>query len=47
MAATILQVPPGFCVVAMTPLGYPDENPEIKPREELPEIVSYDKFGLK
>ena len=47
MAATILQVPPGFCVVAMTPLGYPDESPEIKPRKELSEFVSYDKFGIK
>jgi nitroreductase len=24
-AETILGVPPGFCVVAMTPLGYPDQ----------------------
>jgi len=46
-AASILQVPPGFCVVAMTPLGYPDEEPEIRPRKELPEIVFYDKFGLE
>jgi len=46
-AASILQVPPGFCVVAMTPLGYPEVKPEVKPREELSEIVFYDKFGLK
>ena len=45
--ASILQVPQGFCVVAMTPLGYPDESPEIKLRKELSEIVSHDKFGLK
>jgi len=46
-AATILGVPQGFCVVEMTPLGYPDEEPPIRPRQELSEIVSYDKYGLK
>jgi nitroreductase len=42
--ATILGVPQGFCVVAMTPLGYPDEEPPARPRKELSEIVFYDKF---
>jgi len=46
-AATILEVPQGFCVVSMTPLGYPDEEPPIRPRKELSEIVFYDKFGLQ
>ena len=46
-AATILGVPEGFCVVSMTPLGYPDEEPPIRPRKELSEIVFYDKYGLK
>ena len=41
----ILEVPQGFCVVEMTPLGYPDESPEIIKRKELPEIVFYNKFG--
>lgn len=45
--AAILEVPPGFCVVEMTPLGYPDEEVEAKKRKELSEVVSYDKFGLK
>ena len=44
-AASILGVPEGFCVVAMTPLGYPLEEPPVRPRKELPEIVFYDKFG--
>jgi len=44
-AAKILGVPEGFAVVAMTPLGYPDEEPKIRPRKELAEIVFYDKFG--
>jgi nitroreductase len=43
-AAAILQVPPGFCVVEMTPLGYPDEKPPLRPRKELSEIVFH--FGL-
>jgi len=41
----VLEVPEGFCVVAMTPLGYPVEDPEVRPRKELSEIVFYDKFG--
>jgi nitroreductase len=44
-AASILQVPEGFCVVSMTPLGYPEGEPRTTPRKELTEIVSYDKFG--
>jgi nitroreductase len=45
--AEILGVPEGFAVVAMTPLGYPDESPNPRPRKELNEIVSYDKFGTE
>ena len=41
----ILAVPEGFSVVEMTPLGFPDESPETKPRKELSEIVFHDKFG--
>jgi len=44
-AAEILDVPEGFCVVSMTPLGYPDEQPAVRPRKELSEIVFYDRFG--
>ncbi|MFC2013692.1 nitroreductase family protein [Chloroflexota bacterium] len=46
---SILDVPEGFCVVEMTPLGYPEVEPEVKPRKrkELSEIASYDKFDLK
>jgi nitroreductase len=43
--AEILGVPEGYAVVAMTPLGYPDEKPNPRPRKELAEIVFYDKFG--
>jgi nitroreductase len=41
----ILGVPPGFCVVSITPLGYPDQEPSPRPRKELSEIVFYDKYG--
>jgi len=44
--AGILGVPEGFCVVSMTPLGYPDQEPKPRPRKELSEIIFYDKFGL-
>lgn len=45
--ASILGIPEGFCVVVMTPLGYPDQEPKVRPRQELPEIVFYDKYGVK
>ena len=44
-AAAILSVPEGYEVVAITPLGYPDEVKEARPRKELNEIVHYDKWG--
>ena len=44
--AEILGVPAGFSVVAMTPLGYPVEDPEVRPRKELSEIVFNDRFGF-
>jgi nitroreductase len=43
--AEILGVPEGFVVVSMTPLGYPDEAPNPRPRKELSEIVFHDRFG--
>ena len=46
-AAAILEVPPGFCVVEMTPLGYPEGQPKVRPRKELAEIVFHDKYGLE
>ena len=46
-AANILEVPQGYCVVEMTPLGYPDQIRDPRPRKELSEIVFYDKWGIK
>ena len=43
--ATTLNVPDGYCVVALTPLGYPERQPNPRPRKELAEIVFYEKFG--
>ncbi len=43
-AESILGVPEGFCVVEMTPLGYPEGEATVRPRKELSEIVFYDKW---
>lgn len=40
----VLDIPKGVRVVAITPLGYPDESPASRPRRELDEIISYDKY---
>jgi len=45
--AKILDLPQGHCAVAMTPLGYPDQVRDPRPRKELSEIVWYDKWGNK
>ena len=43
--ASFLNIPEGYSIVAMTPLGYPDQHPKPRPRKELAEIVYYEKFG--
>jgi nitroreductase len=43
-AAAVLKVPAGFVVVAFTPLGYPDEAPNARPRKELKDIVHQNTF---
>lgn len=45
-AADVLGLPEGFCVVAMTPLGYPDQEPGPRPRKELAELVFHDKYEV-
>ena len=44
--ADILEIPQGYCVVEMTPLGYPDQVRALRPRKELTEIVFYNRFGV-
>jgi nitroreductase len=39
-----LGVPENIRVVASTPLGYPDESPDPRPRKSLDEIVSYNGY---
>jgi nitroreductase len=40
----ILDVPDQVRIVAMTPLGYPDEVPTGRPRKDMSEVVCFDKF---
>jgi len=40
----VLDVPEKVRVVALTPVGYPNDNGRDKPRKNLEEIVSYNKF---
>ena len=46
-ASQILGIPEGACVVAMTPLGYPDQQRNPTPRKELDEIVFHERFGQR
>jgi nitroreductase len=41
----ILNIPESVRVVAMTPLGYPDEPPSKKSRKRLDQIVCFEKYG--
>lgn len=40
----ILDVPAGARVIAMTPLGYPAEKPEARPRKSFDEVVGFEKW---
>jgi nitroreductase len=44
-AAEILEVPAGFTVATMTPLGFPAREGQISPRKELSESIYKDKFS--
>ncbi len=44
-ANEILEVPEGFCVVTMTPVGFAAQEGRTPSRKELSEIVFQDKFG--
>jgi len=43
-AGEVLHIPAGWAVVALTPLGYPDEAPKARPRKALQEITHVDRF---
>jgi nitroreductase len=40
----ILGIPSHVRVVAVTPLGYPAQEPDAKPRKSLEEIVAYERY---
>jgi nitroreductase len=42
--ARILEVPAGFCVVTMTPLGIPDHKGQVSPRKQLSDVLYKEKF---
>jgi nitroreductase len=44
-AGQILEVPSGYCVVAMTPLGFPDRKGQVSPRKQLSSVVYQEKFA--
>lgn len=44
--AEMLAVPQGYSVVSLTPLGYPAEIKDARPRKELSEIVFYEKWSV-
>lgn len=41
---TLLKIPEEVRVLALTPLGYPDEEPKARGRKSLDEIVCYDRY---
>jgi nitroreductase len=41
----LLNIPPEVRVVALLPLGYPDESPHPRPRKEIGEIVAFESWG--
>jgi len=43
----LLGIPDNFKVVAVIPIGVPDETPKPKERKSLDAIVSWEKYGLK
>jgi nitroreductase len=44
-AGKILEVPAGYCVVTMTPLGFPDRKGQVSPRKQLSSVIYKEKFG--
>jgi nitroreductase len=45
--ASILEIPANVHVVELIPLGYPEYQPNPRPRKELTEIAFQEKFGQK
>ena len=47
LVKSLLDIPDNFRVIALTPLGLPDETPVSKDRKSLDAIVSWEKYGSK
>ena len=47
MIKDLLHIPDHFKVIAVVPLGVPDETPAPKERKSLDAIVSWEKYGSK
>ena len=43
-AEKLLHIPPGYELVALIPLGYPDHHPSAPARRSISEFVHYDRF---
>jgi nitroreductase len=43
----LLGIPDEIRVVGVTPLGYPDQEPNQRPRKDLAEIAYYNDWGVK
>lgn len=43
----ILEIPRNIEIIALLPVGYPDEDPPQRPRFQLEKIVYYEKYGSK
>ncbi len=47
LVKSLLDIPDNFTVIAVIPLGVPDETPAPKERKSLDTIVSWEKYGTK
>jgi nitroreductase len=41
----VLKIPDKYKVVALLPLGFPDDSPKPKTRKSLEEIICYENFN--
>jgi nitroreductase len=47
LVKNLLDIPDNYKVIAVTPIGIPDETPKPKERKSLDAIVSWEKYGSK
>lgn len=44
---SVLGIPDDLAVVALTPVGVPDDQPEARPRQPLADFASLDRYGKR